>query len=50
MSDKDLAGKPFFTLRDYLFSQRSDMALFQIWCDQGEDALEAEVKKIVKPE
>jgi len=49
-SDADLKGKPFNTLRDYLYSQISDMHLYQIWVDQGEKALLDTVTKIVIPE
>lgn len=50
MSDADLQGKPFNTLRNYLYSQYSDMRLYQIWVEQGEKALVKTITNIVTPD
>lgn len=49
LSDEEIAGKPFYTLRDYLYSQKSDMHLYQIWVDGGDAALVKAVTDIVAP-
>ena len=49
-SDADLKGKPFNTLRNYVFSQMSDLHLYQIWIDQGEKAMLKAVTDLVIPE
>ena len=48
MSDKDLEGKPFNALRNYLFSQASVKRLHQIWVERGDEALVGAVKKLVR--
>ena len=49
MTDEDINGKPFNTLRNYLYSQMSDMQLYQLWVEKGEKALGAMVATIVTP-
>jgi hypothetical protein len=49
LSDTEIGGKAFNTLRNYLYSQKSDMQLYQIWVDGGDKALVKAVTDIVTP-
>lgn len=48
MTDQELNGKKFNTLRNYVFSQFSAMRSYQVICTQGEAGLRAKVKQIIE--
>ena len=45
----DLDSSKFYNLRNYVYSQASDMHLYQILVDQGYDAFRQAVLDIVIP-
>ena len=47
MTDQELNGKKFNTLRNYVFSQFSAMRSYQVICTQGEAGLREKVKQII---
>jgi len=49
MTEADLKGAKFNALRNYVFSQGTIMALYEIYASKGEDALKKTVFEIVKP-
>jgi hypothetical protein len=49
MSDEDLTGKKFNAFRNYIFSQKTIMGLYQIYARQGKGAVVETVASLVKP-
>jgi hypothetical protein len=49
MSEQDLAGKKFNAFRNYVFSQKTIMGLYQIYTSRGKRALVETVASLVKP-
>ena len=49
MADKEINGREFNQLRNYVFAQTSIMNLYEIYSRRGEDALAGIVLSIVAP-
>ncbi|NMC48286.1 MAG: hypothetical protein GYA47_02480 [Desulfovibrio sp.] len=49
MAEADLAGRPFNTLRNYVFSQTSIMRLYEAYALRGKAGLAAITEELVKP-
>lgn len=49
MSEADLAGRPFNTLRNYVFSQTTIMRLYEAYALRGKAGLAAITEELVKP-
>ncbi len=49
MTEQDLKGKKFNSLRNYVFSQATAMALYQLYCNKGKEGLAATVTEMVAP-
>ncbi|BBB90510.1 MAG TPA: TAT (twin-arginine translocation) pathway signal sequence [Methylomusa anaerophila] len=49
LSDRDLQGKPFYSFRNYVFSQLTIMGVHQLNFSQGEKAVREAVRNLVVP-